>query len=255
MGADRIQDWRWLPFGASSVGQAARGNRLRHEDRPRTGTTPTLRQAPIGIREDHRPQLSLLRTERLREPEMGSRRSTTQIQAVQQKHECPLCGGDRVTTSLHRQTFSYGSGESAIELTVDVPVHRCGPCDFEYLDEVAEDLKHEAICQHFGVLSPGEIRRIREGHQMTRARFAEITGLGEASLNRWENGLTIQTQAYDKYLRLLVLPGIMQHLKDSVAGGPSLRSPWNAGEKRFRTLEVNDDKLKEQKHFRLRPAA
>ena len=186
---------------------------------------------------------------------MGSRRSTTRIQAAQQKHECPLCGGDRVTTYMHRHTFSYGSGESAIELTVDLPVRRCRPCDFEFLDEVAEDLKHAAICQHFGVLSPSEIRRVREGHRMTRAMFAEITGLGEASLNRWENGLTIQTQAYDKYLRLLALPGIMQHLRDFETGSPALESPLNAGEKRFRTLEVNDHRRNEQGHFQLRPAA
>ncbi len=100
---------------------------------------------------------------------MGLRRSTAQIQDVQQKHECPLCGGGSVTTSVHRHTFGYGSGASAIELTVDVPVRRCGPCDFEYLDEAAEDLKHEAICRHFGVLSPSEIRRIREDPSGTSA--------------------------------------------------------------------------------------
>ena len=28
---------------------------------------------------------------------------------------------------------------------------------------------------------------------MTRAAFARVTGLGEATLNRWENGIMIQT--------------------------------------------------------------
>ncbi len=186
---------------------------------------------------------------------MGSQRSTTRIQAAQKKHECPLCGGHRVTTSMHRHTFSYGSGESAVELTVDVPVRRCEPCNFDYLDEVAEDAEHEAICQHFGVLPPGEIRRIREGHRMTRARFAEVTGLGEASLNRWENGLTIQTQAYDKYLRLLALPGIMQLIEKSGTGGASLRPLSNVGEKRFQTLEVTEDVRRAQQNFQLRSAA
>ena len=120
--------------------------------------------------------------------------------------ECPQCGTGGVRTSQHRHTFTYGSEESAFELTVDVPVRRCTSCDFEYLDEEARQLKHEAVCRHFGVLSPGEIRRIRERHQMTRAKFAEVTGLGEASLNRWENGLTIQTQGNDRYIRLLALP-------------------------------------------------
>ena len=44
-----------------------------------------------------------------------------------------------------------------------------------------------------------------------------MTGLGEASLNRWENGLAVQTHANDRYLRLLARPGIMQQLQELVA--------------------------------------
>ena len=143
---------------------------------------------------------------------MDSYKTAKRMEEGQKNLECPQCGTGGVRTSQHRHTFTYGSEESAFELTVEVPVRRCTSCDFEYLDEEAEQLKHDAVCRHFGVLSPGEIRRIRERHQMTRVRFAEVTGLGEASLNRWENGLTIQTQGNDRYIRLLALPGIMQHL-------------------------------------------
>ena len=101
-----------------------------------------------------------------------------------------------------------------VELTVDVPVRRCEACDFEYLDDEAERLKHGAICRHLGVLSPDEIRHIRKELGMTRAKFAQVTGFGEASLNRWENGLTIQTHANDRYLRLLAAhPGNIQYIK------------------------------------------
>ena len=58
---------------------------------------------------------------------------------------------------------------------------------------------------------------------MTRARFAQVTGLGEASLNRWENGLTIQTHANDRYLRLLARPEIMRQLQELMAPEP----PWS----------------------------
>lgn len=186
---------------------------------------------------------------------MKAQRSTTPLGAPQTKLECPLCGDDKVTTLMHRHKFTYGLGESAIDLKVDLPVRRCSPCDFEYLDEVGADLKHQALCAHFGVLPPGEIRRIREHHGMTRARFAEVTGLGEASLNRWENGLNIQTHAYDRYLRLLALPGIMQHLKEIVEREPSPKAASGTGEKQFRTLEISDDIRRDQDHFRLRPAA
>lgn len=186
---------------------------------------------------------------------METRRSTTRPQAVQQKLKCPRCGGDSLTTIMHHHTFTYGSGESAVDLTVDLPVRRCSPCDFEYLDEVAEDLEHEAVCKHFGVLSPSEIRRIREHHGLTRTRFAEITGLGEASLNRWENGLTIQTHAYDRYLRLLALPGMLQRLADIVKQASSPKEAPSTGSRRFRSLEFSDKMLREQETFKLRLVA
>ena len=67
-----------------------------------------------------------------------------------------MCGDTEITTSWNRHTFDYGAEDSAVELTVSVPVRRCNPCEFEYLDEAAERLKHEAVCRHLGVLPPTE---------------------------------------------------------------------------------------------------
>ena len=186
---------------------------------------------------------------------MDERRSKAWVRKVREEIACPLCGSEAITTTQHRQAFSYGSGKSAVELTVNVPVRRCETCEFEFLDEEAERLKHEAICEHFGVLSPGEIRRIRGYHRMTRARFAQLTGLGEASLNRWENGINIQTLANDRYLRLLARPENLRHLEDLAAPdslSPSLSVPI---EKRFQILKVTDAIRKEGKSFQLRKVA
>ena len=186
---------------------------------------------------------------------MDPQRSTPRLRTVQPEPACPMCGDSGVTTSWNRHTFDYGTGDSAVELAVNVPVRRCDACEFEYLDEAAEHLKHEAACRHLGVLPPAEIRRIRQDFRMTRARLAQVTGLGEASLNRWENGLNIQTHANDRYLRLLARPGIMRHLEELVAiETPSQPVPLSVGN-RFRTLEVTDALLEEQERFRLRKVA
>ncbi len=126
---------------------------------------------------------------------------------------CPQCGGESVTTFRHHDAFNYGSGDSAVTLHVDLPVRRCTLCAFEFLDHEAESLRHEAVCRHLGVLSPAEVRGIRERHGMTRVAFAQVTGLGEATLNRWENGILIQNTANDRYLRLLATPGTMNRLQ------------------------------------------
>ena len=124
--------------------------------------------------------------------------------------KCRQCGEYSVTTHWHHDTFKYGSGNSAPMLHVDLPVRRCETCDYEFLDHEGERLRHEAVCRHLGVLSPAEISDIRKRFTMTRAEFSEVTGLGEASLERWENGAAVQNLADDRYLRRLALPGVME---------------------------------------------
>ena len=123
----------------------------------------------------------------------------------------------QVNTFDHQEEFEYGSGKSAVTLQVQLPVRRCDACDFEFLDQDGERIKHEAVCHHLGVLTSTEIREIRKQYGKTRSSFAELTGLGEATLNRWENGVLIQNRANDRYLGLLAMPDIfdrLSHLPD-----------------------------------------
>ena len=106
-------------------------------------------------------------------------------------------------TRWREHAFRYGAGASAVELNVTLPVRVCRSCGFEFLDHEAETLQHDAVCAHLGVLTPKEIRGIRRMHGMSRAEFSRVTGLGEATLNRWENAILIQNAANDRYLRLL----------------------------------------------------
>ena len=186
---------------------------------------------------------------------MNPNQLTVRLQTAQQELTCPLCGNTGITTSWNPDVFNYGSGESTVELTVDVPVRRCEDCDFEYLDDEAERLKHEAVCRHLGVLSPDEIRSIRKGFGMTQADFAQVTGIGVASLNRWENGLTIQTHAYDRYLRLLAVhPSNIRDIERFANPAPSPQfeiSPVS----RFRALKMTPNLLKEQEYFQLHRVA
>lgn len=87
---------------------------------------------------------------------------------------------------------------------------------------------------------------------MSRTAFAEITGFGEATLNRWERGAVIQNRANDRYLRLLASPDILDRLRSTeprktVAqpdATPDADKPW-------RKLQVTDTLLNHQEAFRL----
>ena len=133
---------------------------------------------------------------------------------------CPLCGSNEIATEWIDHRFDYGSEDSTVELCAFVPKFECSDCDIEFLDEIAERRTHEAVCKHLGVLSPAEIRRIREGYGLTRAQFCQLTGFGEASLNRWENGIDIQNHANDRYLRLLKQPDILHRLQGLMESPP-----------------------------------
>lgn len=126
---------------------------------------------------------------------------------------CALCDAPGVTTMLHQDSFSYGLGGDATTLHVTIPVRCCRACGFECVDDEGMLIRHEAVCKHLGVLGPTEIRAIRECQGLSRETFARITGLEEATLDRWENGAKIQGRADDNYLRLLELPENLERLR------------------------------------------
>ena len=117
---------------------------------------------------------------------------------------CASCGSPDVRTVTEDQPFTYGVGDAEVTLHATVPVRICDQCDFSYTDEKGEEARHEAVCRHLGVMTPSEVRNVRERHGLNRAEFARVTGLGEASLARWESGSLVQNVANDNLLYLLL---------------------------------------------------
>ena len=167
---------------------------------------------------------------------------------------CPLCDGKSIETFQHSDTFNYGSGDSAATLQVDLPVRRCTSCEFEFIDHEGEQLRHEAVCRHLGVLTPTEVRGVRQRYGMTRAAFAQATSLGEATLSRWENGAVIQNRAYDCYMRLLCKPWIMSALQHLIVPEPESPKEARVAERQFCRLVVSKSVLLKQSSFQLRLA-
>jgi len=116
---------------------------------------------------------------------------------------CPVCGSGNVETYEEDYKFAYGFGESRAELMARIPIRKCCECGFSFRDWVADDICHEAVCHHLGIMTPAQIRAMRDLYGLTQAEFSEITKLGEATLSRWERGVIIQNEAYDNYLYLL----------------------------------------------------
>ena len=139
--------------------------------------------------------------------------------------ECPSCGSKKVSSSTEVEHFKYGDKESEVTLAAQVSVHLCAECGSKFTLEDASELRHEAVCRHLGILTPTEVRAVRERYALSQAEFSEISKIGKASLARWENGLLFQTLANDNLLYLLTFEDNFVRLKDKVLVLRSTPSP------------------------------
>lgn len=140
---------------------------------------------------------------------------------------CPDCDATLKCT-WQETSFTYGAEQDPQTVHVELPIHSCVKCGFQTLNENAERLKHVALCQHLGVLSPGEIRDIRDVRGLSRSEFSNLTGIGKASLGRWERGESVQSIAYDRYLRLLSLPNGISNLRSLMPRNDQATSDRNS---------------------------
>lgn len=118
---------------------------------------------------------------------------------------CPNCGHAPLREETITDRFEYRpDGEEPLTVEVhDVPVEVCPKCGEKYFGSVAARVQHEAVCRSLGLLTPAEIQAIRERLGPTQAEFARLTGIGEATISRWERGRILPNRAMDRYLRLL----------------------------------------------------
>ena len=134
---------------------------------------------------------------------------------IQPEIEPRICVHDDLEPRIIRDEFEYGPENDRIHLVIDaVPVLVCPQCGEIFYGPEAEQAHNLAICRAYHLLSPAEVQAIRERLGKTQEDFAALTGIGVATLSRWEQGRLIQTRAHDNFLRILdALPEAVRHLE------------------------------------------
>ena len=87
---------------------------------------------------------------------------------------CDMCGTPGLKTELVRDPFIYGAGDDGVELVVEIPVHTCSSCG-PYTDDQAEDIRHDEVCRHLGVLG-GDRGSVLDGLGEQPVRACEPSG-------------------------------------------------------------------------------
>jgi transcriptional regulator with XRE-family HTH domain len=67
----------------------------------------------------------------------------------------------------------------------------------------AAKVRHEAVCRAAGLLTPSEIKALRERFGWSQQDLAELTGMGIATISRWERGRLLQNRSNNKFLQAL----------------------------------------------------
>src|SRR2546421_12140352 len=117
---------------------------------------------------------------------------------------CPSCGAPSLERRFVKDRFEYGAEDKTVWVEAEnVPVEICARCHETFSGPEAARVRHDAICKTLGLLTPSEIRNLRERLGMTQEQFADWTGIGVATISRWERGRWLQTRAHDRFLRTL----------------------------------------------------
>jgi HTH-type transcriptional regulator/antitoxin MqsA len=117
---------------------------------------------------------------------------------------CPVCGQGHLERRVITDRFEYEGGKKKVTVVAEnVPVRVCTHCQETFSGPDAGLIRNRAICRALGLLTPEEIGAIRERLGLSQAEFAKLTGIGEATVSRWERGRLLQNKAMDRYVRLL----------------------------------------------------
>lgn len=156
--------------------------------------------------------------------------------------KCPKCHEETLREVFEKETFPFGDDHHQIE--VMVPVISCSSCGFSYTDQRSEQIRHAAICQHLGILSPERIKYIREElYGLSRRAFDEAFGLSSASIERWENGKLFQNIAADTLLRTLEDTAVGRRVNRTTMNAPVERGDDNVVWGRFATLNSDASRM------------
>jgi DNA-binding transcriptional regulator YiaG len=124
------------------------------------------------------------------------------IQDALASESCPNCE-DQVRETFVTEQIPLDDDDPDSFFEAEVPVLTCTVCGYAFTDHRAEVIRHAAFCAARDMLSPSEIRALRERLGMTRKEMHDAFGIPPASLDRWEHGRLIQNTSMNTLLRAL----------------------------------------------------
>lgn len=128
------------------------------------------------------------------------------------------------------------------EITLDMILPFCPKCGEQLCDVETDEIHYNYALNEYrkrkGLLSPEEIKSIRESYGLSQRAFSRALGLGEPTINRYELG-ALQDTAYNSLLLLVREPQNMLAVASSNRG--------HISEKEYETILSKVKKLEKKK--------
>lgn len=119
---------------------------------------------------------------------------------------CPECKQEQLVRKEGDYTTVYvdRQGRSRPLAVAGLTWLSCESCGEGVFDEQAMDAIETARRRALRLLTPEEIRTFRLRLGRTQTEMSELLGIGAKTYCRWESGSFVQSEASDRYLRLLM---------------------------------------------------
>jgi putative zinc finger/helix-turn-helix YgiT family protein len=124
---------------------------------------------------------------------------------------CVVCGQDGPLRREARLTEFHVRGET---LRFAVPMKVCPGCGTAEADGVdPAEIAFSEYRNRKGLLTPEQIRKLRERYKLSQKSLAALLGMSEATINRYEGG-GLQDEAHDAALRACESPEFVRGLME-----------------------------------------
>ena len=80
----------------------------------------------------------------------------------------------------------------------------CNECGEVVIESDSMSIIEAARREAMGRLTPEQIREFRTRSGRTQAAMSDLLGIGQKTYCRWESGAYIQSEGFDRFLRLLI---------------------------------------------------
>jgi putative zinc finger/helix-turn-helix YgiT family protein len=165
--------------------------------------------------------------------------------SVTTRVKCPECERGYLVSFTRDEELDYDLGEETFKvLAKDVPVERCDVCGMIASGPAAAIVRHEAICRAAGLLTPCEIKAIRDSFGWAQQHLAELTDFGVATISRWERGRLLQNRSANKVLQAIRdCPAFREYLEELLASKTSARQTGPARVEKRISRYLNDERM------------